>query len=74
MRKLPPLIPIPLSTPGILYSMVALGPAAGFLMGAAFISTYVDPWGDVPLGASEEDREWVGAWWMGFLVCSGQYD
>jgi hypothetical protein len=41
----------------------------GFLMGALFLSFYVDP-GLQPEGFTEQDSGWVGAWWVGFLLCS----
>ena len=50
--------------------MTALGPAVGFLLGAALLSVYVDP-GNAPVGLEDTDSQWVGAWWIGVLVCSG---
>ncbi len=44
--------------------MSALGPALGFLMGAGFLSIYVDP-GLQPIGIEEKHPGWVGAWWGG---------
>ena len=55
--------------PGIMYAMGALGPAIGFLMSAAFLSTFVEP-GKSPEGLSDDHNAWVGAWWVGLLVCS----
>ncbi|XP_064649449.1 solute carrier organic anion transporter family member 5A1-like [Lineus longissimus] len=54
---------------GVFYSISAVGPAMGFLMGALFLSFYVDP-GLQPGGFTEQDTGWVGAWWAGFLLCS----
>ena len=49
--------------------MSALGPAVGFLMGATFLSIYVDPH-HTPDELEPDSATWVGAWWMGHLVCS----
>ncbi|XP_074660705.1 solute carrier organic anion transporter family member 5A1-like isoform X2 [Tubulanus polymorphus] len=54
---------------GIFYSMVAVGPACGFLVGAALLSFYVDP-GLKPVGMTESDPRWVGAWWVGYVIVS----
>lgn len=54
---------------GIMYSMSALGPAIGFLMGAGFLSVYVDP-GYKPEGLDESSSGWIGAWWIGFVLCA----
>ena len=51
-----------------MYSMSALGPAIGFLMGAGFLSFYVDP-GYKPAGLDDRSPGWVGAWWIGFVLC-----
>ena len=51
-----------------MYSMSALGPAIGFLMGAGFLSIYVDP-GYKPAGLDDRSPGWVGAWWIGFVLC-----
>ena len=53
---------------GVMYSMSALGPAVGFLMGAGFLKIFVNPW-SAPADLSDTDTTWVGAWWMGFLLC-----
>ena len=49
---------------GIMYSMGALGPAAGFLVGAAFLGIYVHP-EDTPLDMTSSHPAWIGAWWIG---------
>ena len=61
---LPKYVPIHL---GFLYVCVALGPALGYGLGGVFLSIYVDPWVETQL--TEADPGWVGAWWIGFLVC-----
>lgn len=52
-----------------MYSMSALGPASGFLMSAAFLSIFVEP-GKTPPGLEEDNNAWVGAWWLGLIICS----
>ena len=52
-----------------MYSMSAVGPALGFLMGALFLSLYVEPY-EEPSGLTDSHNDWVGAWWIGFVVCS----
>ena len=49
--------------------MGALGPAVGFLTGAAFLSIYVDV-GHTPTGLTRDSATWVGAWWAGHLLCA----
>ncbi len=53
-----------------MYSMGALGPAVGFLLGGTFLTLWVDP-GSTPEGLTDSDQNWVGAWWIGFLLCAG---
>ena len=52
---------------GIFYTVAIVGPAVGFGLGGAFLTVYVDPWKDTTL--EESDPGWVGAWWLGFLLC-----
>ena len=58
----PKYVPIHL---GFAYSTVILGPALGFGLGSAFLSTYVDFWEETMLEPT--DPAFVGAWWIGFL-------
>lgn len=53
----------------ILYGMVALGPALGFLMGSALLSQWINI-GEkkIPNGITTNDPRWIGRWWAGFLV------
>lgn len=52
---------------GIFYTLAVVGPALGFGLGGAFLAVYVDPWKETTL--EESDPGWVGAWWIGFIVC-----
>lgn len=42
------------------------GAAVGFLLGGLFLSIYVDL--GVQTTLTSKSEEWVGAWWLGFLV------
>uniref|UniRef100_A0A7N6AMA1 Solute carrier organic anion transporter family member n=1 Tax=Anabas testudineus TaxID=64144 RepID=A0A7N6AMA1_ANATE len=57
---------------GILLAMTSIGPALGFISGAAMLRIYVDfdklPEDEIKL--EHKDLRWVGAWWLGFLVAS----
>lgn len=54
---------------GILYGMVALGPALGFLMGSALLSQWINiGQNQIPNGITTNDPRWIGRWWAGFLV------
>ena len=61
---LPKYVPVHL---GALYVCLAFGPALGYALGGVFLSIYVDPWVDTRL--TETDPGWVGAWWIGFVIC-----
>ncbi len=50
---------------GVFNIFLILGPAAGFLLGSACLSVYVDPWSETTL--TESDPAWVGAWWIPFI-------
>ena len=52
---------------GVFYTIAIVGPAVGFGLGGGFLTIYVDPWKDTTL--EETDPGWVGAWWLGFVVC-----
>ncbi|XP_033124918.1 solute carrier organic anion transporter family member 5A1-like isoform X2 [Anneissia japonica] len=51
--------------------MTAVGPALGFLIGGLCVSVYVDvgrvDLNDLPIDI--DDPQWVGAWWLGYLIC-----
>ncbi|XP_076817683.1 solute carrier organic anion transporter family member 4A1-like [Clavelina lepadiformis] len=46
---------------------VALGPAAGYMLGGVTLKMYTEV-GRRP-DLSQTDAAWVGAWWFGFLIC-----
>ncbi|XP_069348762.1 solute carrier organic anion transporter family member 4C1 [Eulemur rufifrons] len=54
---------------GIGYAMSVLGPAVGYVLGGQLLTMYID----VAMGQSpdvtEDDPRWLGAWWIGFLIC-----
>ncbi|KAF8560458.1 hypothetical protein P879_10148 [Paragonimus westermani] len=55
----------------LFYSAGGLGPACGFLAGAGFLSVYIDsPLVRPRSGLTRNNPLWLGAWWMGMLVCA----
>ena len=52
---------------GIFYALAVIGPALGFGIGGGFLRLYVDPSRETTL--EESDPGWVGAWWIGFIIC-----
>ena len=56
----------------VYFLVSALGPAIGFLAGKPILSKWVDP-GQLPPDSSltPSDKNWVGAWWLGFLIGGG---
>eukprot|EP00056_Hartaetosiga_gracilis_P001299 m.44024 g.44024 ORF g.44024 m.44024 type:complete len:848 (+) comp10579_c0_seq1:71-2614(+) len=52
----------------LFYLGSALGPALGFLLGGALLSSYVTL-GEPPEGIDEQSSEWIGAWWLSFVIC-----
>ncbi|KAL1775728.1 solute carrier organic anion transporter family member 1A5 isoform X1 [Sigmodon hispidus] len=58
---------------GILETGKMLGPLVGLLLASFCASIYVDT-GSVntdDLTITPTDTRWVGAWWIGFLICAG---
>lgn len=53
-----------------MYSMLALGPVVGYLLGAWFLRVYVDvlEFSLKEIKLSVTDSGFVGAWWIGFIV------
>ncbi|UJR38627.1 hypothetical protein I4U23_031293 [Adineta vaga] len=55
----------------ILYGMVALGPAIGFLMASYFLSKWINISDDIHLlNINSNDPRWIGRWWAGFIISS----
>ncbi|KAA3676616.1 uncharacterized protein DEA37_0008518 [Paragonimus westermani] len=55
----------------LFYSAGGLGSACGFLAGAGFPSAYIDsPLVRPRSGLTRNSPLWLGAWWMGMLVCA----
>ena len=50
----------------VFYIVTVLGPALGFGFGGFFLSLFVDPF--TPTTLTSRDPQWVGAWWIGFVV------
>ncbi|XP_029029213.1 solute carrier organic anion transporter family member 2B1 [Betta splendens] len=57
---------------GILLAMTSIGPALGFVSGAAMLRFYVDfnKLSKDQIQLDNSDLRWVGAWWLGFLAAS----
>ena len=49
---------------GIFYTMAIVGPAIGYGLGGQLLSIHTD-FESLP----SDDPNWVGAWWIGFLLC-----
>ncbi|BHF69991.1 Solute carrier organic anion transporter member 5A1 [Sparganum proliferum] len=56
---------------GLFYSAAALGPACGFIAGAAFLQVYIDHPTRPPSSLTTYSPAWLGAWWMGMLLFGG---
>nr|XP_045743139.1 solute carrier organic anion transporter family member 4C1 [Mirounga angustirostris] len=54
---------------GIGYSMSILGPAVGYVLGGQLLTLYIDMDLGQSIAITEDDPRWLGAWWIGFLLC-----
>ncbi|XP_076995183.1 solute carrier organic anion transporter family member 4C1 isoform X2 [Tamandua tetradactyla] len=54
---------------GIGYSMSILGPAIGYVLGGQLLTMYIDVGMGQSVAITESDPRWLGAWWIGFLMC-----
>uniref|UniRef100_A0A0P6JDU5 Solute carrier organic anion transporter family member n=2 Tax=Heterocephalus glaber TaxID=10181 RepID=A0A0P6JDU5_HETGA len=58
---------------GILFAVTLMGPGMAYGLGSLMLRLYVDidrmPEGGVSL--TPKDPQWVGAWWLGFLISAG---
>ncbi|CAI4233068.1 unnamed protein product [Auanema sp. JU1783] len=57
---------------GLLTSMYAFGPALGFALSAGLTRVYITL-GAAPPHVQISDEQWVGAWWLGFVICGILY-
>ncbi|XP_006811918.1 solute carrier organic anion transporter family member 4C1-like [Saccoglossus kowalevskii] len=53
---------------GILSALSIFGPTIGYLVGAYFLTIYVDPLHQDDVTIDNTDPGWVGAWWIGFVL------
>jgi len=44
-----------------------VGPAFGSLLGSAALAVYADP-KNIPEGLTDSSPNWIGGWWIGFIV------
>ncbi|XP_023149195.2 solute carrier organic anion transporter family member 4A1-like [Amphiprion ocellaris] len=51
---------------GVFYTAAVVGPAAGYLLGGYFLNTFTEI--HLTTEITPEDPNWIGAWWIGFLV------
>ncbi|KAM8962211.1 solute carrier organic anion transporter family member 4C1 [Pelodytes ibericus] len=54
---------------GIAYGMSVVGPAVGYLIGGQLLDIYIDFDKGTKVNISPGDPRWLGAWWIGFLIC-----
>lgn len=54
---------------GLMYAIAGLGPVLGFGMASYFLTIYVMPWNVPDSVRSPSDPKFVGAWWIGLIVC-----
>jgi len=52
----------------VFYAACAFGPGIGFIIGLPILNTWVDVTQPANSSLTPNDRNWVGAWWIGFLV------
>jgi len=50
---------------GIFYTMAIVGPAIGYSVGGQFLNIHTDFHDNITV----DDPSWVGAWWLGFVIC-----
>ncbi|CAB3400976.1 unnamed protein product [Caenorhabditis bovis] len=56
----------------IYMSATTIGPAVAFILGGMSLWTWGDFWRTRPTDMgieNQNDPRWIGAWWLGFLVC-----
>lgn len=55
---------------GIFYAAAATGPAIGFITAMPVLDTWIEL-NNPPHSLTPLDPNWVGAWWLGFLIGAG---
>ncbi|XP_066270044.1 solute carrier organic anion transporter family member 4C1-like [Branchiostoma lanceolatum] len=56
---------------GIFYACAFFGPATGYFFGGKLLDIFTDIYkGNDGSELTPDDPRWVGAWWMGFVVCA----
>ncbi|XP_074651189.1 solute carrier organic anion transporter family member 74D-like [Tubulanus polymorphus] len=50
----------------LMFSTRTLAPVIGYLLGAYTASIHVDL---KDTGSTPEDTDWIGCWWLGFVIC-----
>lgn len=53
---------------GIMYAVATLGPAIGFLLGGEFLDIYVDIQQPEGVNLTPDNSDFIGAWWLGYIV------
>nr|CAB3266358.1 solute carrier organic anion transporter family member 4A1-like [Phallusia mammillata] len=54
---------------GIYYMGALIGPAIGFILGGQLLKVFTDV-GTIPT-ITPDSPQWVGAWWVGFVISAG---
>ncbi|XP_067839009.1 solute carrier organic anion transporter family member 4C1-like [Heptranchias perlo] len=54
---------------GIGNGMSVLGPAIGYVLGGQLLDIYIDVNDISKIALTPDDPRWLGAWWIGFLLC-----
>ncbi|XP_078576841.1 uncharacterized protein LOC144862330 [Branchiostoma floridae x Branchiostoma japonicum] len=56
---------------GIFYACAFFGPATGYFFGGKLLDIFTDIYkGNDGSELTPDDPRWVGAWWIGFVVCA----
>uniref|UniRef100_UPI00398EF65F solute carrier organic anion transporter family member 4C1-like isoform X3 n=1 Tax=Pristiophorus japonicus TaxID=55135 RepID=UPI00398EF65F len=54
---------------GIGNGMSVLGPAVGYILGGQLLDIYIDVNEVSTIPLLQKDPRWLGAWWIGFILC-----